>query len=61
MYWHGQMVWSVTSHFHPTISQICNLLGGSALITYIHLSQHSTFTVGGLMPQLGEHHLLHPT
>ena len=30
-------------------------------MAYVHLSQHSTFTVGGSMPQLGQHHLLHPT
>ena len=61
MYWYGKMVQSVTSHFCLTISQHVTFGGGSALMAYVYLSQHSTFTVGGLMPQLGQHHLLHPT
>ena len=53
----GQSLLTFISQF----LSICNLLGGSALMAYVHLSQHSTFTVGGSMPQLGQHHLLHPT
>ena len=59
------LVWPNGSVSHFSLSShnfsTCNLLGGSALMAYVDLSKHSTFTIGGSMPQVGQHHLLRPT